>query len=101
MNKLVLVLATAAIFGLSSAAFAQNPTASTASTSMQAHVRAPQAKAPVGHKTRASNSHGTNKAVVTYHHNRHHKLLHARHNGKNVVVKHARANTAPKTKASS
>ena len=54
-------------------------------------------------KTRASNSHGTNKALVAHHHNRHHKLLHARHhdNGKSVVVKHAPANTAPKTKASS
>ena len=52
---------------------------------------------------RASNSHGTNKAAVAHHHNRHHKLLHARHrdNGKNVVVKHAPANAAPKTKASS
>jgi len=103
MNKLVLALATAAIFGLSTAAFAQNPTLSTTTPSMQSHVRAPQAKAPVAHKTRANNRQGTNKAVVAHRYNRHHKLLHARHHdhGKNVVVKHARANTTPKSKASS
>ena len=102
MNKLVLVLATAATFGLSTAAFAQTPTASTNTAPMHANVRVPQAKVPVAHKMRASNSHGTNKAVVAYHHYRHHRLLHARrHDGKKVVVKRAPANIAPKTKASS
>jgi hypothetical protein len=103
MNKLVLALATAAAFGLSTAAFAQNPTAWTTTASMQAHNQVPQATKPVAHKTRAHNGYRGYKAVMAHHHKRHHRLWQARRhgNGKKVFVKSAPASTTPKTKASS
>ncbi len=54
MNKLVLTLATVATFGLSTAAFAQNPAASTPTASTQERVQPAQSQAPVAHKVRAS-----------------------------------------------
>ena len=86
MTKLVLALATVAAFGLSTAAFAENPTAST-STSTQSQPA--QSQAPVAHKMRATHRAGAKKVVR--HHTLHHRVSHARHygndHGKKIAVK--------------
>src|SRR6266700_8142770 len=86
MNKLVLALATVAAFGLSTAAFAENPAASTSTASTQTQAAQPQA--PAAHKARASHRTGAKKVVR--HHTLHRKVVHARHygHGKKVAVKH-------------
>ena len=98
MNKLVLVLATVATFGLGTAAFAASP--STAST--QERVQSAQSQATGAHKMKAS--HRAGKKVMVGHH-RHLRASHARHyrhdNGKKVAVKHVPANRTTRTKASS
>jgi hypothetical protein len=98
-------LAAVATFGLSTAAFAQNPTASTPTASTQERVQPSQSQAPVAHKMRASHRAGAKKVVVVRHRTLHHGVLHARHygydKGRKVVVKHMRANRTVRTKASS
>ena len=99
MNKLVLVLATAATFGLGTAAFAASP--STAST--QERVQPAQSQATGAHKMKASHRAGAKKVMVGHH--RHLRASHARHyrhdNGKKVAVKHVPVNRTTRTKASS
>jgi Ni/Co efflux regulator RcnB len=99
MNKLVLTLATVATFGLSTAAFAQNPPAST-----QERVQPAQSQ-PAAHKVRTSHRASAKKAVVVRHRTLHRGVSHARHyghdNGKKVVVKHMPANRTVRTKTSS
>ena len=101
MNKLVLVLATAATFGLATAAFAASP--STAST--QERVQPAQSHATGAHKMKASHRAGAKKVVAGHHRSVHLKASHARHyrhdNGKKVAVKHVPANKTTRTKASS
>ena len=101
MNKLVLVLATAATFGLATAAFAASP--STAST--QERVQPAQSQATGAHKMKASHRAGAKKVVAGHYRTVHLKASHARHyrhdNGKKVVVKHVPANKTTRTKASS
>jgi hypothetical protein len=90
MNKLVLTLATVATFGLSTAAFAQNPAPSTPTASTQERVQAAPSQAPIAH-VRASHRAGAKKAVVVHHRTLHRGVSHARHYQK-VVVKHMPAN---------
>ena len=101
MNKLVLVLATAATFGFGTAAFAASP--STAST--QERVQPVQSQATGAHKMKASHRDGAKKVVARHHRTVHLKASHARHyrhnNGKKVVVKHVPGNKMMRTKASS
>jgi hypothetical protein len=78
MNKLVLTLATVATFGLSTAAFAQNPAASTPSASTQERAQPAQSQAPVAHKARASHRAGAKKAVVVRHRTLHRGGFHVR-----------------------
>jgi hypothetical protein len=105
MNKLVLAFATVATFGLSTAAFAQNPAASTPTASTQERIQPAQSQAPVAHKMRASHRAGAKKVVIVRHRSLHRGVSHARHygysNGKKVVVKHMPANRTVRTKASS
>jgi hypothetical protein len=100
MNKLVLALATVAAFGLSTAAFAENPAASTFTTSMQNQPA--QSQAPVAHKMRASHRAGGKKVVR---HTLHRRVSHARHyghdHGKRVAVKHLPGKKTVTTKTSS
>jgi Ni/Co efflux regulator RcnB len=100
MNKLVLVLATVATFGLGTAAFAASP--STAST--QERVQPAQSQATGAHKMKASHRAGK-KVMVGHHRTVRLKASHARHyrhdNGKKVAVKHVPANKTTRTKASS
>ena len=90
MNKLVLAVATVAAFGLSTAAFAEDPAVSTSITSTQNQV------AP-GHRTDA-------KKVVR-HHTLHRRVSHARHygndHGKRVAVKHLPVKKTITTKTAS
>lgn len=101
MNKLVLVLATAATFGFGTAAFAASP--STAST--QERGQPAQSQATGAHKMKASHRADGKKVMARHHRTVHLKASHARHyrhdNGKKVAVKHAPANRTPRTKASS
>ena len=101
MNKLVLVLATVATFGLGTAAFAASP--STAST--QERVQPAQSQASGAHKMKASHRAGAKKVMVRHHRTVHLRTSHARHyrhaNGKKVAVKHVPANRMTRTKASS
>src|SRR5262245_15437403 len=101
MHKLVLALATVAAFGLSTAAFAETPAASTSTTSTQNQPA--QSQAPVSHKMRAGHRAGTKKVVR--HHIRHHRVGQARHyghdRGKNVAVKHMPAKKTVTTKTAS
>ena len=104
MNKLVLALAALATFGLTTAAFAQNPTASSPIASTQERIQPAQLQAPAAHKMRA-NHRAAKKVAVVRHRALHHGVSHARHygfdNGKKVVVKHMPANRTVRTKASS
>jgi hypothetical protein len=101
MNKLVLVLATAATFGLATAAFAASP--STAST--QERVQPAQSQATGAHKMKASHRPGAKKVMAGHHRSVRLKTSHARHyrrdSGKKVAVKHVPANKTTRTKASS
>ena len=101
MNKLVLVLATVATFGLGTVAFAASP--STAST--QERGQPAQSQATGAHKMKASHRAGGKKVMVRHHRTVHLKASHARHyrhdNGKKVAVKHVPANRTARTKASS
>ena len=63
MNKLVLALATVAAFGLSTAAFAENPAASTSTASTQTQAAQPQA--PAAHKARASHRTGARNTPIS------------------------------------
>jgi Ni/Co efflux regulator RcnB len=101
MNKLVLVLATAATFGFGTAAFAASP--STAAT--QERVQPAQSQATGAHKMKASHRADGKKIMARHHRTVHLKASHARHyrhdNGKKVVVKHAPGNKTMRTKVSS
>jgi len=101
MNKLVLVLATAATFGFGTAAFAASP--STAST--QERVQPAQSQATGAHKMKASHRADGKKVMARHHRTVHLKASHARHyrhdNGKKVVVKHVPGNKTMRTKVSS
>ncbi len=100
MNKIVLALATVATLGLSTAAFAQSPTAST-----QKHVQHVQSRAPSAHKMHASHRTGVKKVVVAARHGDLQRVTwHQQHfshaKDKKVAGKLAAHKTA-KTKASS
>ena len=101
MNKLVLVLATVATFGLSTAAFAASPS----TASKQERVQSAHSQTTGAHKMRASHRAGAKKVMVGHHRTVHLRASHARHyrhdNGKKVVVKHVPANKTTRTKASS
>jgi hypothetical protein len=104
MNKLVLALATVATFGLSTAAFAQNPTASSSIAPRQEGVQPAQSQAPGAHKMRTSHRTGAKKVVVVRHRTLHRKVSHARHyryDNRKVVGKHMPANKTLRTKTSS
>jgi hypothetical protein len=89
MNKLVLAFAAVAAFGLSTAAFAENPAVSTSITSTQ---------------NQAAPSHRAGAKVVR-HHTLHRRVSHARHygndRGKRVTVKHLPAKKTVTTKTAS
>jgi hypothetical protein len=95
MHKFALVLATSVAVGLSTAAFAADPAASTSTTSTQNQV--PQSQAPA-HKMRASHHVSAKKHVV------HRRVAHTRHyrngQGKSVVT-HLRAKKTVSTKTAS
>jgi hypothetical protein len=101
MNKLVLVLATVATFGLGTVAFAASP--STAST--QERGQPAQSQATGAHKMQASHRADGKKVMGRHHRTGHLKASHARHyrhdHGKKVVVKHMLGNKTTRTKASS
>jgi hypothetical protein len=100
VNKIVLALATVATLGLSTAAFAENP-----SPSMQGRVQLPQSQATLAHKTRVSHRIEAKKVVLAHHRNLHRELSHPRQYGydsvKKNLVKHAAAKKTVRTKASS
>jgi hypothetical protein len=101
VNKIVLALATVATLGLSTAAFALSPTATT-----QKHVQHVQTRAPGVHKMRASHQTGLKKvAMAARHGNLHRATRHPQHfshaKGKKVAGKHLAAHKTAKTKASS
>lgn len=101
MNKLVLALATVAAFGLSTAAFAENPAASTSTASTQNQPA--QSQVPVAHKMRAS--HRGDEKKVASHHTLHRRVSHVRHyghdHGKRVAVKHMPGKKTVTTKTAS
>jgi hypothetical protein len=97
MHKLVLALATVAAFGLSTAAFAETPAASTSTTSTQ--IKPAQSQAPVAHKMRAGHRAGAKKVVR--HHVRHHRVARHYGHGKKVAVKHMPAKKPVTTKSAS
>jgi hypothetical protein len=90
MNKLVLAFAAVVAFGLSTAAFAENPAVSTSSTSTQ---------------NQAAPSHRAGAKKVVRHHTVHRRVSHARHygndHGKGVVVKRLPAKKTVTTKTAS
>ena len=90
MNKLVLAFATVAAFGLSTAAFAENPAVSTSITSTQ---------------NQSAPSHRAGAKKVVRHHTLHRRVSHARHygndHGKSVAVKHLPAKKPVTTKTAS
>jgi hypothetical protein len=90
MNKLVLAFATVAAFGLSTAAFAENPAVSTSITSTQ---------------NQSAPSHRAGAKKVVRHHTLHRRVSHARHygndHGKRVAVKHLPAKKTVTTKTAS
>jgi hypothetical protein len=100
MNKIMLALATVATLGLSTAAFAQNPT-----PSIKERVQPAQSKASVSHKMRVSHRVGSEKFVMAHHHNLHHQSLRPRHysydSGTKNFAKHTAAHKTVRTKASS
>ena len=99
MSKTMLVLATVAMLGLSSAAFADN-----AAPVMKEGVQPTHTQASVTHKKRLSHRVGARKSAVAYRHNPHHQVRHshqANSNGKKSLPKHATANKKMGTKASS
>jgi Ni/Co efflux regulator RcnB len=99
MKKLVLALATVATLGLSTAAFAEDP------TSTQQRVQPAHSQTPVSHNVKASHRIGVRKVVVRHDRGLHHGFLHSRHygydKGKKVVIKHTPTNRTLKTKAAS
>jgi len=100
VNKLVLAFATVAAFGLSTAAFAQNPTAST-----QGRVQPLRSPAAVAHNMREGHRTDLKKVAAAPHRSLHRGTSHARHyvhkNGKKVVVGHMTTHKVARTKASS
>ncbi|MGP8101587.1 MAG: hypothetical protein ACLQHL_12670 [Candidatus Cybelea sp.] len=101
MNKIVLALATVATLGLSTAAFAQSPKAST-----QIHVQHVQSLAPGAHKMHASHPTGAKKVVVAARHGNLRRVTwHPQHfshaKGKKVAGKHLAAHKTANTKVSS
>ena len=97
MNKIMLALATVATLGLSTAAFAQNPT-----TSTREHTQISKPQAPVAHKIRVSHQTGGKKLVATHHRGLHrlHSPHYALHKGQKVV-QHMAVHKTVRTKASS
>jgi hypothetical protein len=98
MSKTMLVLATVAMLGLSSTAFAEN-----AAPAMKEKVQTTHAQTSVTHKARLSHRVGARKSAVAYRHNPHHQVRHASHqaNGKKSLPKQATADKKMRTKASS
>lgn len=100
MNKLVLALATVATLGLSTAAFAEDPSAST----RERVQPATQSQSHVTHNVKASHRVGVKK-VVRHDRGLHRGFSHSRHygyhKGKKVVIKHAPANRAVKMRTTS
>jgi hypothetical protein len=98
MSKTMLVLATVAMLGLSSAAFAES-----AAPAMKQGAQPTHSQASVTHKKRISHRVAAGKSAVAYRHNPHHQVRHASHQakGKNSLVRHATANKKMRTKASS
>ncbi len=99
MKKLVLALATVATFGLSTAAFAEDP----APTLQRAQPT--QSQTHVSHNMKASHRIGVRKVVVRHDRGLHRGFLHSRHygynKGKKVVIKHTPTHRTLKTKAAS
>jgi hypothetical protein len=97
MSKTMLVLATVAMLGLSSAAFAEN-----AAPAMKEGVQPTHTQASVTHKKRLSHRVGARKSAVAYRHNPHHQVRRSHQaSGKKSLPKHATANKKMGTKASS
>jgi hypothetical protein len=98
MSRTMLVLATVAMLGLSSAAFAEN-----AAPAMKDGVQPAHLQVSVTHKKRLSHRVGARKAGVAYRHNPDHHVRHAWHqaNGKKRLAKHAAVHKKMRTKASS
>jgi hypothetical protein len=98
MSKTMLVLATVAMLGLSSAAFAENT-----APAMKQGVQPAHSQASVTHKKRLSHRVGAKKSTVAYRHNPHHHVRHASHqaNGNKSLPKHATVHKKMRTKASS
>jgi hypothetical protein len=99
MSKTMLVLATVAMLGLSSAAFAES-----AAPAMKQGAQPTHSQASVTHKKRLSHRVAARKSAVAYRHNPHHQVWQASHqansNGKKSLPKHASANRKMRTKAS-
>jgi Ni/Co efflux regulator RcnB len=101
MKKLALILATAATFGLTSAAFAQGPAAST-----KEQVQPAQTQSHVTHKMKTSHRRGVRNVVLVRHDRGLHRgFVHSRHYGsdnvKKVVVRHTPTNRTLKAKTAS
>jgi Ni/Co efflux regulator RcnB len=101
MKKLALILATAAAFGLTSAAFAQGPAAST-----KEQVQPAQTQSHVTHKMKTSHRRGVRNVVLVRHDRGLHRgFVHSRHYGsdnvKKVVVRHTPTNRTVKAKTAS
>ena len=101
MNKLLLALATVAAVGLSTAAFAENPAASTSTASTQ--NQAVQSRSADAHKMRASHRSGAKKVVhrATLHRRAAHTRHYGHDQGKRIVVKHMPAKKTVTTKTAS
>ena len=101
MNKLLLALATVAAVGLSTAAFAENPAASTSTASAQ--NQALQSQSADARKMRASHRSGAKKVVR--HATLHRRVAHTRHygpnQGKRIAVRHMPAKKTVTTKTAS
>jgi hypothetical protein len=95
MNKIVLALATVATLGLSTAAFAENPT-----SSIKERAQPVQSHAAVIHKMGVNHRVGAKKYVMAHRHHRH-TMHYTYDSGKMSLAKHAAAKTKVKTKASS
>ena len=95
MNKILLVLATVATLGLSTAAFAENPT-----SLIKERAQPVQSHASVIHKMGVNHRVGAKKYVMAHRHHRYTKHY-TYDGGKRSLAKHVTANKAVKTKTSS
>jgi hypothetical protein len=93
MNKILLALATVAAVGLSTAAFAENPTPSIKDQPAQSHTA-------VSHKKVVTHRVGAKKHTMAHVHHRN-PLHYTYDSGKKSLPKHAAAKTKVKTKTSS